>query len=397
LQYLNAKTAADAFKALCSSRGLIVPQEGANVLLVFDTSDHIDRVVQQIRQVDQAGPGLQVESINLRFLQATDMLTIVQKMVSSAGQVAANQSNNCLIVCDSLENIRRIIAEIRKADQAPPQVLVEVVLLDVQLSNDAEIGFNWDYLRRAPDDVGYRQNFTTNRLRMVEDSEDMASKGIAFNTVGLGGEVSIVTGTVRALVHAIQQRQKANVIASPRAMVVSGKKAIIKAVEEIPYIIVTDSAAGGQLQQTEFKEVGVTLEVTATVTDSNQIFLDARTVQNVQTGVSVAGVPVVDTRESQTNLLLNDGQIVIMGGLRRQVRIRQKDQIPVLGDIPVLGALFRGVIDKTYSSELVVLLSPHIYKGQPVPADIMEKVEKSKDSLISGPKGSDDRYKGSLD
>jgi len=384
LRYLSAKTAAEAFKALCSSRGAIVAQEGANALLIFDTRQDIDRIVQQIKRVDQAGQGLVVEAINLRFLNAANMVAIVQKMVSTCGQVAANEANNSIVVCDTPENLQRIMAEIRKADQAPPQILVEVVLLDVQLKDDAEIGVNWDYLARSPDDLGYRQNFTTNRLRMVEDSDAMAAAGIAFNTTGTGGELSIVTGTVRNVVHAIQQRQKANVIASPRAMVLSGKKATIKAVEEIPYIIVTESAAGGQLQQTEFKEVGVTLEVTATVTDSNQIFLDAKTVQNVQTGVSVGGVPVVDTRESDTRLLLDDGQIVVMGGLRRQVKIKQKSQIPVLGDIPVIGAIFRGVVDQVYNAELVVLLSPHIYKGQPVPAEVMAEVERLNRSIGTG-------------
>lgn len=388
LRYLNARTAAEAFRSLCSNRGTIVAQEGVNALMIFDTADNLARIVEQIRNVDQGGQGLVVEAINLRFLNAANMVGIVQKMVSSCGQVSASEANNSIVVCDTLENIRRIMAQIRKADQAPPQILVEVVLLDVQLTDDSEIGINWDYLARRPDDVGYRQNFTTNRLSMVEDSDAMDSRGIAFNTVGTGGELSIVTGTVRHLVHLIQQRQRANVIASPKAMVVSGKKATIKAVEEIPYIIVTESAAGGQLQQTQFKEVGVTLEVTATVTDSNQIFLDAKTIQNVQTGVGVGGVPVVDTRESDTRLLLDDGQIVIMGGLRRQVRIKQKSQIPILGDVPVVGALFRQVIDKIYNAELVVLISPHIYKGEPVSVEVLSEAQKLERPLI----GRSDKY-----
>lgn len=382
LRYINAKTAAEAFRRLCSSRGTIVAQEGVNALMVFDTADNLARIIEQIRNVDLVGQGLVIETINLRFLNAANMVGIVQKMVSSCGHVSANEANNSIVVCDTPENIRRIMGEIRKADQAPPQILVEVVLLDVQLTDDSEIGINWDYLARHPDDVGYRQNFTTDRLSMVEDSAAMDSRGIAFNTLGTGGELSIVTGTVRHLVHLIQQRQKANVIASPKAMVVSGKKATIKAVEEIPYIIVTESAAGGQLQQTQFKEVGVTLEVTATVTDSNQIFLDAKTIQNVQTGVGVGGVPVVDTRESDTRLLLDDGQIVIMGGLRREVRIKQKSQIPILGEIPVAGALFRGVIDKIYNAELVVLISPHIYKGEPVSVEVLNETQKVKTPLI---------------
>jgi len=225
--------------------------------------------------------------------------------------------------------------------------------------------------------VGYRQNFTglTDRLSIVSPSDENVDAGIAYNTLGTAGELSIVVGNIRNVVHLIQSKRDAQVLASPRAMVVSGKKATIKAVEQIPYLVVTQSATG-ILQQTQFKEVGVTLDVTATLTDSGQILLDAVATQSVQTGTSVSGVPVVDTREGNTHLLLADRQTAVMGGLRRQQRVRQASQIPLLGDLPIVGALFRSTNDEVVNAELVVLLSPHVYQGDPVPDEIQSKIDR---------------------
>jgi len=389
LRYLSAKTAVEVFRPLTSPMGAIVAQDGSNTLFVFDAPDHVKRVVAQIRKVDQASTGVVVETVNLRFLDAKNLTGIVQKMVTPLGSVSANEASNSVIVCDTPENLRRILAEIRKADQTPPEIVVEVVLLDVRLGDDKEIGVSWDYLRQQADDVGYRQNFTAaqDRLSMIPDTAEMFQQGVAHNTVGTAGELSIVVGTVRNVVHLIQQKRDTQIIASPRAMVVSGKRATIKAVEEIPYIVITESAAGGQLQQTVFKEVGVTLEVTATVTDANQVFLDAKTTLNVQSGSGVGGVPVVDTRESDTRLLLNNGQIVVMGGLRRQQKTKQVHQIPLLGDLPLVGNLFKSTRDAVTNSELVILLSPHIYQGEPVPNEIMARVDQfKKEKIMDGPK-----------
>jgi len=389
LKYLNAKSAAEVFRGLSSPLGKIIVLEGTNTLLVFDTQDHLKRIVGEIQQADRSTAGVAMETVNLKFLDAKNLMAIVSKMVSSYGSVAANESSNSVIVCDTPDNLQRVLGEIRKADRTPPQILVEVVLLDVQLGNDTEIGINWDYLTQQPEHVGYRQNFTAQRLSMVPYTNDPTiDTASAFNTVGTGGEISIITGTVRNVVHLIQTKRCAQIIASPRAMMVSGKSATIKAVQEIPYEEVVDTSQGGTaaMTSTKFKNVGVTLEVTATLTDGNEIFLKVQTEQNVNTSQSLKGVPVVDTRSENTSLLLRDGQIVVMGGLRRQEKTKQTGKIPLMGDLPIVGGLFRNTRNVVNNAELVVLLSPHIYKGEPVPAEVMAKVNQVKnESLMTAP------------
>ena len=151
----------------------------------------------------------------------------------------------------------------------------------------------------------------------------------------------------------------------------------IEAVEQIPYKQVSDTAAGGQgaLTSTVFKDVGVKLEVKATVTDGNDILLTVKTEQSVQTGTSQDGVPIVDKRTADTSLLLRDSQTVIMGGLRRDEKTKQVNQVPLLGDLPLIGFLFKSTTLVTTKSELVVLLSPRLNRGEPVPASVAARRE----------------------
>ena len=320
-------------------------------------------------------PELFMQTVMLKFLDAKSLQQAVIKMSSEYGTVAVNQKNNSLIICDTKEHLARILSEIDKADRTPQQIMIEVVIVDVQLHDETELGVNWDLLSDENYDFAYRQNFTSRLGSTIANSENIGN-ATAFNTTGIGGNFSVISGTIRNVVAMLQNKRNVEILASPRAMMVSGESASIKAVEEIPYSEVSDTAAGGAgaLTSTKFKEVGVNLQVSATITDVNDIFLTVDTEQSVRTSESSTGVPVVDTRRATTSLLLKDGQIVVFGGLRRQETTKEVDQVPILGDIPLIGLLFKYTNTVINNTELIVFLSPHIYKeGEPIPEDTMSK------------------------
>jgi type II secretory pathway component GspD/PulD (secretin) len=121
------------------------------------------------------------------------------------------------------------------------------------------------------------------------------------------------------------------------------------------------------------------------VADSNNIFLTVDTEQNARTGQSSAGIPVVDTRKATTALVLKDGQIAVIGGLRRQETTKEIRQVPLLGSLPLLGNLFKSRNTVTRNSELVVLLSPHIDKGEPLPEALAARYRAAHERpLLSG-------------
>lgn len=329
-------------------------------------------------------PELFVQTMMLKFLDATSLKQAIDNMSSEYGSIAVNEKNNSLIICDTKDNLKRIVSEILKADKTPQQIMIEVVILDVQLNDDTEIGLNWDILSNKRYDISYRQNFTASRLGSTIEDATTIGDASAFNTTGSGGSFSVISGNIRNVVHLIQQKRDVEILASPRVMMVSGQSASIEAVEELPYTEIMDAAAGGAaaLTTTRFKNVGVQLTVAATLTDTNDIFLTVVAEQNVATGQSDTEVPIVDTRRANTSLLLKDGQVVVFGGLRRQEKTKEVDQIPILGDLPIVGFLFKSTNIVCKNSELIVFLSPHIYRGEPVPKDAMTKYRQITDKPI---------------
>jgi type IV pilus assembly protein PilQ len=332
-------------------------------------------------------PSLFVHTVTLKFLNAANLKNALAKMSSEYGNIGVDDNTNSLIICDTEDNLEKILAEVKKADQTPVQIMIEVVIVDVLLKNDTEIGVDWDLLSAENYNIGYRQGMVyPDRLTSTTSALDVGN-ATNYMTTGLGGELSIVSSTVRNVVHLLQEKRSVDILASPRVMVVSGQKAEIKTVEEIPYQERTDTSGGGQLTSTQFKEVGVTLEVKATVTDDGKILLVVKPKQSVSTGTSINSVPVIDTREASTTLLMDDGQVVVMGGLRRQETQTIKYQVPLLGDLPLIGFIFSDNRKVVENSELLVLLSPHVYKGEPVPAGAMARYNQIKDRTLISPPG----------
>jgi len=371
LKYLDAKSALTALENLLSEYGSIAVIERTNTLVISDLAKNVTLMQEEIKSIDKEMSGLIIETVSLKFLDADNLKPVLEKMVSQYGAVSSNVENNSVIICDTAENMVRILAQIRKADKTPQQIMVKVVMMDVRVGNDQEIGINWglDY------DNGFYDSLTSSAWT----AQDIISDRAAVSRVLLGGEVEVANATIAHVVQLIQEKRDVEIIASPELLVMSGKTADFQAIEEIPYTLLSDFSEGGSMSTTEFKEVGITLNVTASITEQREIFLAIAIEQNARTSEAVAGIPVVDTRSESTELLLKDGEIVVMGGLRRSEKTVQVTQVPLLGDLPIVGNLFKDTIELSEISELVIVISPHIHDGgEPVPEAVTRKYEELK-------------------
>ena len=329
--------------------------------------------VPQTLQPIEENPDLFVETVTLKFLDAKNIRSAITKMSSENGSVSIDDKTNSLIVCDTKKNLEKILTQVRKADKTPEQVMIEVVILDVQLGDDTEIGVDWTRFFETERDFSYTQ--TVNPTTLTN-----------------GGLLTLTKTNIIGTVRALQEIRNVEILASPRILVASGQDALIETVEEIPYVELSEStggSSGNYISSTEFKEAGVTLKVKATVTDDQQILMTIEPEQSINTGVAGVGattVPIVDKRKAKTTLIMDDGQVLVMGGLRKkEVRVT-RDQIPLLGDIPLVGFIFSYDNRDVKNSELVVLISPHINKGEPVPEDTMKKFNEIKEEpLLSLP------------
>ena len=366
LKTIDAASLKATIEKMSSEYGSVSADSRSNSLIICDTKENLARILEQIQIADKTQEQvLFVETVTLKFLRAENLKQALGSMSSQYGSISTDEKTNSVIVCDTKDRVEKIVAEIRKADQTPQQIMIEVVILDVQLSDDTEIGINWDNLLGNDTANNTMKEYTKNfKQTLVSD--------LGYGTEGAG--FGVITGGISATVHALRDKQNVEILASPRIMVVSGETAEIKTVEEIPYSEESSTSEGGNLTSTEFKEVGVTLTVKAVLIDNDKILMTIEPEQSVNTGTfGLVNVPIIDTRKAKTTLLMEDGQIMVMGGLRKKETTINKKQIPLLGDIPLIGFLFSQNEKKINNSELLVMLSPHIYKGESVEADVMEK------------------------
>lgn len=291
-----------------------------------------------------------IKSMMLKFLRAENILPVVNSMLTSNGTASIDRETNTLIVCDSKERVLKVFQEVGKADRTPQQVLIEVVIIDVQLSDDKELGVNWGNL--------FQLNGGLGSVSYVQE----------LTNLNVGGTLTLINGRIKNTVKALQKHRNTEILASPKVLVLSGQEAFFETIEEIAYTDLTQTGAGGGLNgspitSTKFKNAGITLKVKPTITDDGRIMIEVEPDQSINTGVSVIGgsnVPNIDRRRIKTTLLMSEGEVAVIGGMRsKDVRI-SNDKIPILGDIPYIGGLFSNKKRVVENRELLIIISPHI-------------------------------------
>ena len=221
-----------------------------------------------------------------------------------------------------------------------------MLITDTILRNEKDIGVNWEIARTTDDSLfSVAQNL--------------------IDTTGGGGTLTyrLLRGkwTTDDFVRVLEEVEDVRVLASPRILVLSGREANIETIDELPYQQLTQTAEGGQIGTTAFKEVGVKLRVTPRITEEKRIILRISAEESAVAGESIDEIPVVSTRKAETTLVLNDGETVIIGGLRRKTNIKTIRQVPILGNIPLLGFLFRYTATSIENRDLVIFITPHLF------------------------------------
>ncbi len=399
LEFLKAENLQDTIASMCSEHGSISVDKESNSLIVRDTLERLARIKEQVEKLDGAPQKMFVETVTLKFLKAENLKTAMDSMSSEYGSIAVDIDTNSLIVCDTSDNIERITAEIRKADRTPKQIMIEVVIADVQLDDETQTGINL-YRLFESDNHWYEHRFSdaVSRTPITGEITGLLDRTLYTLTEDIhGGFFLFANKKIDAAINLLQQKHNVDILANPRVLVVSGQSAQIKTVEEIPYQERFQTTAGGggsnAIASIQFKEVGVTLDVKATLTDEGKILMEIKPSQSVQTGKASndeLSAPVVDTRSAESTLLLEDGQVVVMGGLRRKETRIQKEQVPLLGDIPILGFFFSSNNVEVYNSELLVFISPHIYRDEPLTNEQLSRYNELRNKpLLSLPDDTD--------
>lgn len=372
-----------ALDIILKSKGLAMRQVG-NVIMVAPTEELAAREKLELeaeKEIAELAP-LRTEIIQVNYAKARDIAALVKseanQLLSERGNVTVDERTNSLLVLDTAGKLGDIRVLVSKLDIPVRQVLIEsrIVIADTNFAKDLGVRF------------GYSKNFNESPT-----NARLGGAGLQLNDNGPNGFVSAqnavpgaavtgeryivdlpVTNPAGALslavgrigsyllqleLSALQQEGRGEVISSPRVVTANQKEAVIEKGTEIPYQEATSSGATA----VSFKKAVLALRVTPQITPDDRIIMDL-TVSKDAVGEIFANVPSIDTNSVSTQVLVDNGETVVLGGVYESENRQDSNRVPFFGDLPYLGVLFKQNQTSADRNELLIFITPKILKGE---------------------------------
>lgn len=284
--------------------------------------------------------------ITLNFAKAGDLLQSLTKMLSSRGMIDKNITTNSLIITDTPDALRRVENLANQLDVRTPQVQIEALIMSVKLTDTEKMGLD----------------FTTVNKDRPERKIVQALKAPSSILDLYYGKSILPNWTLSAQLNFYMQDKRVKILANPRVLTLDNLPAQIEITEQVPYTYVSQSTDGSStMSSTQFKDIGIKLYVTPHITKDKFILLGVKAEQSfVASFVGSTNEPSIDSRKVDTNFMLKNGEAAVIGGLRKKDSTVTIDKIPILGDIPFLGKLFRKEIKEIVENELVIFIAPRV-------------------------------------
>jgi general secretion pathway protein D len=284
------------------------------------------------------------------------------------------ETRKIIVIADEDTNLQ-VQNVIQNLDRPKPQVLINVVFMQVTLGNDLDLGVEASYTHRINNATG-----TVSSAFGLRDAASIAAGGGLYNIIGEDFEA-----TLRAL----RVKGKTEILSRPSILARNNQQAVIVVGQQVPFITNTRfDAVNGQINTVTYQDIGIILRVTPFISSDGMVEMivapeissvSDRTV-NISQGVNAA---VIDKRSADTVVVTPNGQTVAIGGLISTQKTDQDRRVPVLGDIPVLGNLFKRKISTYAKTELLIFLTPWVVQR---PGDLARITEKETSRLEDAPK-----------
>ncbi len=369
---------------LLSKQGKIHALESARSILVVDYADRVATIRNFVAQMDasasKASGGIPAESyqrlqvayFKTQYIPVDNAKEPINAVLSQVGRISTMPAENRMVVVDyasNMEMVRKVLAQI---DRPRPQVRITALIYDISLEDIEQLGFNWSNLGK-----GNNLDADGNLQQLV---------GLGSQTVPFGGTAStaeaIAVGTTPLItgpntgVFAIQSLTRnfdisivgqflqtandARLLGSPHVTVEDNETANMGSVQEIPFQQLTQSALGGNIGTTAFKEVGIKLKVTPRVSPDGTVLMVIEQEHGRLAGRTETDQPIVDTRTANTTVRVANKQTLVISGLRLRSDTGEFNGIPFLKDARFIGPLFRARNTNVRESELIVFIMPEI-------------------------------------
>ena len=371
-----------ALALILQTKGLDMRKAG-NVIMVAPSEEIAAREKLEFesqKQISELAP-LFTDHIQVNFAKAEEIAALLKMegntLLSERGSVATDSRTNTLLVQDTSDKLTEIKDLIARLDVPIRQVLIEsrIVIANDDFSKELGARFGVTEFSNVNVDSGVTGFLngptdtmvsgtlapTTDWLVGDEIGIGLPSLNTNFPVVGTAGSIALaLMGSdylVQLELSAMQAEGRGEVVSSPRIVTSNQTEAIIEQGVEIPYQQASSSGA----TNVAFKSAVLSLKVTPQITPDDKVIMDLE-VNKDSVGEVVLGTPSINTRSVTTQVLVDNGQTVVLGGVYEQVRNEGVDKVPFLGDIPFIGALFRHTYKTDDKAELLVFVTPKILK-----------------------------------
>lgn len=366
-----------ALELILKTKGLDQRQVG-NVMLVAPAAEIAAREKLELenqKQIAELAP-LRTEFIQIRYASASELYALFssagsdsQQLVSERGGVIVDERTNSIIITDTADRLEEFRSVIAKLDVPVRQVLIEARIVNANATFQEQFGISWGGGGIEPDGnnfirLGGSQETLTELQNIIAGSgTEITTPGDLVVDLGVAqaGATSFAVGLTTPdflldlELSAIAADGHAEVVARPKVITADKSAATIESGVEIPYQEATSSGA----TSTSFKDAVLSLEVTPQITPDDRIIMELNVKQD-SVGQVFNGVPSVNTTEIETEVLVDNGQTVVLGGIFQTDKNISTTKTPLLGDIPYLGRLFKRTVERDDKQELLVFITPRI-------------------------------------
>lgn len=322
---------------------------------------------------------IQSSLIHLKYTNAATLASLLKgaqgTLLSSRGEVAVDTHTNSLIIRDTAATIAVLRREIKQLDVPAKQVLIEARIVNIDTFYEEELGvrFGVSDTRHLSGTLGGANQITGGTTPgAVTPFTERLNFNIPANTLFDGrnpGSVALALARVGHLLldlelSALEGERHAQIIARPRVITSNQEKAVIMAGEEIPYQESTSSGATSVV----FKKAVLSLEIVPQITPNNKIILKLKATQDSrgqniavgQSGDNPTTIPAIDTQAVESNILLDNNETIVVGGIYKVIKQNTMNRIPFFGSLPVVGYLFRHEGEHNEKHELLIFITPKI-------------------------------------
>lgn len=420
----------------------VIPDPRTNSLIVLAAKEQMADVEDLVARLDVAAPE-NTGKINVYYLENADaeemakvLSTLAEKRASAAAatpaagpagatvksviaaeleggvKITADKATNSLIIIASVNDYQTLVEVIKKLDIRRRQVYVEGLIMEISLDKGRDVGVEFRGAIQTGRNsgavlTGTNFGFTggvNDLITAIASGNPLFMSGTGLIAGGIGGNVTLPDGTsipaITAILRAAQSHENINVLSSPHLLTLDNKEAEIIVGENVPFITsnLTNTTNTSSVTNTiERKDVGITLKITPHIHESEFVNLDIfQESSSVKGGTSqllnVNQVgPTTTKRSAKTSVIVRSGETIVLGGMMQEVISTKKSQVPLLGDIPLLGHLFKFNSVSRQKTNLLIFLTPRIIKDPKDMAAIAQEQQQAMDKFIEQNKGEVER------